>query len=171
MSVTCGWCGQELPSQATPEFSDELSPDLPGGLCTTCAQEHVGHILDQLDTPVLAVTGQASVVLANRRALEWLGKDTGAIQGQSTGDAIDCANATLPGGCGHTPGCKTCVIRDSTAKTWQTGQSLNHVPAILTRQAGGTTERVRILISTRRLNGLVVLQIERARRQTALDAA
>ena len=116
--------------------------------------------LDRLGVPVLAVNDDAQVSLANKSAIELLGKDPTQIEARYAGDVFECAYARLPEGCGKTVHCSGCAIRRAVMETFMTGRSLHQVPAYLNRDATTQFLQLGLLISTQKLWGMVLLRID-----------
>jgi hypothetical protein len=137
------------------------------GICKACkdyffsGESHtLDKFLNQLEAPVLMVNRQGEVELANDRALQFLGKDLESVRGGKGGDVMECAYAKLPEGCGNTKHCVACTIRNNVMATFETGKSLERVPAFLNRLNRHTVYKIRFLISTERLGDVVLLRID-----------
>jgi PAS domain-containing protein len=165
MRVICAWCHQEL--EADPQHADEPGTEISHGICPSCKDYFLSgrrptldEFLNRLAVPVLVVDEQGVIALANQHALDILGKELNTVQGYKGGDAMECAYARLPGGCGKTEHCKACTIRNSVMETFDTGQSLLRVPAYLNRRTDDGTVRIRFLISTEKVDDTVLLRID-----------
>jgi PAS domain-containing protein len=165
MKVICAWCHQEL--EPDPRHADDPGTEVSHGVCQSCADYFLSgkrptldKFLDRLAVPVLVVDSEGEIVLANQHALGVLGKDLDSVQGYRGGDAMECAYARLPGGCGQTEHCKACTIRNNVMKTFNTGQSLHRVPAYLNRWIGNEKVRIELLISTEKVDDTVLLRID-----------
>lgn len=165
MKVICAWCHQEL--EAAPRHVDDSGSEVSHGICQSCKDYFLSgrhptldEFLNQLAVPVLVVDTQGMILLANRYALDILGRDLNRVQGYKGGDAMECAYARLPGGCGQTVHCKACTIRNNVLKTFDTGQSLQRVPAYLDCRTDDGVVRNRFQISTRKVEDTVLLRID-----------
>jgi PAS domain-containing protein len=165
MKVICAWCRKEMGE--TPHQDEDARFEITHGICQACKdyffsnqERTLDRFLNQLDAPVLMVNPQGEVMLANDQALQFLGKDLQAVSGYKGGDVMECAYARLPGGCGNTRHCVACTIRNSVMETFDTGKSLNQVPAFLNRLDRHAVHRIKFLISTERVDEVVLLRID-----------
>ena len=165
MKVICAWCHQEL--RADPKNADNSESEISHGICPSCSDYFLSgrrptldEFLDRLAVPVPVVDAQGVILLANQYALDILGKDLNKVQGYKGGDAMECGYARLPGGCGRTEQRKACTIRNNVMETFTTGQSLLRVPAYLNRRTDDGTVRIRFLISTQKVDDMVLLRID-----------
>jgi PAS domain-containing protein len=165
MKVICAWCNKEIGiSSAQDEASDY---EVTHGICPSCKEYYLSNrfltldqFLNRLEAPVLMVNEAGEVVLANDQALQLLGKEQHQVSGFRGGDVLECAYARLPGGCGTTIHCKACTIRINVMKTFATGKSLRSVPAYLNRENDGVIQKVEFLISTEKVDEVVLLRID-----------
>jgi hypothetical protein len=141
------------------------------GICEKCADNlgfqmgvSLEKFLNSLPVPIIAIDNDCRLVNANRPALEMVGMDIFRCRGVLVGEVFECAYARLPGGCGKTIHCNGCVIRNSVRETWQTGRECIKVPAILNHHPTPVNGEPLFLISTKKVNDLVLLKIEDARK-------
>jgi len=73
---------------------------------------------------------------------------------------FECANAKLPEGCGNTIHCSGCTIRRNVMDTQETGRRHFRVPAYLNQGNPESYQQIRFLISTEKVEGIVLLRIE-----------
>jgi PAS domain-containing protein len=165
MKVVCAWCRKEIGDAPSPD--EDARYEITHGICQACKDyffsdqaRTLDRFLNQLDAPVLMVNPQGEVVLANQQALQFLGKDLETVSGFKGGDVMECAYAKLPEGCGNTRHCVACTIRKSVMETFDTGKSLRQVPAFLNRLDRQSIHRIKFLISTERVNDVVLLRID-----------
>jgi transcriptional regulator with PAS, ATPase and Fis domain len=165
MRVICAWCHQEL--EADPQYADDPESRISHGICPACKDYFLSgrrptldKFLDRLAVPVLVVDTEGNILLASQHALDILGKNLKRVQGYKGGEAMECAYARLPGGCGQTVHCKACTIRNSVMETFNTGQSLLRVPAYLDRRTDDGVVRIRFQISTQKVEDTVLLRID-----------
>jgi hypothetical protein len=78
------------------------------------------------------------------------------------GKVLDCINACLPEGCGKTPFCPDCTIRNSVVQTFATGTPVNGRQAMFVRNQNNTEEKVHLNISTRKEGNIVMLRLKPA---------
>ena len=159
----CAWCEQEL-------SSDSGQPDglVSHGICTECRDYFFPRrggppsfraFLDRLSVPVLLVDNDVKVVLANGKACALLGKEPEEVEGRYGGEAVECAYARLPGGCGKTLHCKSCTIRKTVLHTHTTGQGHYDIPASMDGSTPHGVENVRYRITTEKSGEFVLLKI------------
>lgn len=163
MIVICAWCNKTL-SAGRPD--DAVSH----GICPECAELLLGQprltldqLLEQFDTPVIALDADITALCANQAAEMILGTRSDLIKGKLMGEVIECIHAQNPEGCGRTIHCSGCVIRRMVMETHQDGRPRASVEANqLVRRAGEvTSERYRI--STRKIGDAVLLTIASAK--------
>ena len=63
-------------------------------------------------------------------------------------------------GCGNTIHCKACTIRNAVMETFDSSRNLHRTPAYLNRAGKDTVQRIRFLISTEKLDEIVLLRID-----------
>lgn len=147
----CGWCGAWLGGPA--------GAPVTAGVCARCRKDLLPVFLDTLDGPTLLLDGDARAQSANAAARAAAGKGLREIEGRLFGDIFDCRNAPLPGGCGKTSRCSTCVIRANIEDTFKTGTAHEAAPAVVHKDTG---EAVPLRVSTRRVKQGVLLRVEPA---------
>ena len=168
MNYVCAWCRNPL-------SIDDMKPDdiVSHCFCPGCREKldpgrdpvSFQDYLNGMTVPVLLLDADVGIVTANRAACEDLGIDPGSVEGRLGGDAIECINARLPGGCGKTVHCRTCAIRNTVTDTYRTSESHYGVPAHADCGTPEGVRKTRFLISTEKLGNLVVLRIEDIRRK------
>ncbi len=163
MKTVCTFCNTVIRGENEPD--DEVSH----GVCPSCYREiltrhgfNARKFLELFDAPVLLVDGDARVLAANHLALVLSGKSAAAMHRQYCGDVLECVNAFLENGCGKTRFCPDCIFRASVTETYATGRPVTDRPATLCRRNADGQEEVRMLVSTRRDNGTVLLRLRRA---------
>ena len=163
MKNICAWCERELSADSGP-------PDglVSHGICTECRDYFFPRrggppsfraFLDRLSVPVLVVDDDVKVVLANGKACALLGKEPEEVEGRYGGEAVECAYARLPGGCGKTLHCKSCTIRKTVLDTHATGEGHYDVPAYQDKLTVHGGEKVRYGITTEKSGGFVFLKV------------
>ena len=157
----CAWCNQKISDGS----ADSI--EVSHGICRPCrnyffseGNRTLDKVLNCLDAPVIVVDQNAEVVSANDEALKVMDQDLEAVKGLKGGDAMECTYARLPEGCGNTIHCTACTVRGNVMKTFEEGKSLKKVPAILNRRKRESNQRIRFLISTEKINDVVLLKIE-----------
>ena len=165
MRRICSWCRKDLDSERVQAPDDTITH----GICSLCTLKlSIGtaasprdllDLVDRLDEPGFLVDGEGVMQDANRHACRLLGKEAGAIAGRLTGDVLGCANAKLPGGCGHTVKCSVCAIRNSRITTLETGIGVSGVTATRNISTQNGDREVRFTISTDMVDAQVLLRI------------
>ena len=92
--------------------------------------------LDTSQQPLLVITSDSRVVAANAAFAAFAGRPSAELEGWLTGDAIGCARAKLPGGCGRTLHCHACTIRRMVAEVGRTRLARWRVPAYVVTATG-----------------------------------
>ena len=166
MQALCAWCNKDLGTRP----STEPTADITHGICPECVdyffsqKDHSMHaFLNRLNAPVVLVDSDVQVIEASDSAIELFGKTSSALPGVRGGDVLECANAKLPQGCGHTIHCMACTIRNCVRETAETGRPFTKVPAWMRRhdaKAHPASWRVRLEISTERLGSAVLLRVD-----------
>ena len=161
---TCSICQAELGPPLEPEIPEVHTSH---GICQDCLEEYLkgegmpmGDFLDSLPAPIFIVDGEGRVQTANRLGREAVSKDLGQIEGYLGGEVFQCHYATLPGGCGNTLHCKSCVIRNTVMKTHETGEACVRVPACQDLDTFAGPRTIRFLISTEKVGDVVLLFID-----------
>ena len=160
----CAWCGKKLGAAA---WGDDQPHTITHGICDICSHHllaemgmELGEFLDGLDAPVLVVDPVGTIKTANKHARDILQKTPSEIEGRKGGEVFECANARLPGGCGDTVHCTGCTMRLTVMDTFQSGNSHTRVPAYLRREDPDGLRDIRFLISTKKVEGVVLLRID-----------
>jgi PAS domain-containing protein len=163
MERVCAWCGTRLGYIESSADQDAITH----GLCPECAHHlfaqagmPLEEYLDGLGAPILVVDASGTIQTADRQARALLQKELVEIQGYRGGEVFECVHARLPGGCGNTVHCSGCAIRHTVMETLRTGTGHLCVPAYLDHAAPGGTERIRFLISTEKVDEMILLRID-----------
>ncbi len=115
---------------ATKKTGDVSDDTITHSICRECREHFLTNdgdlrsYLDSFDLPIFLVNQEEKILIANEQSMKLLGKEPEEIEDSLGGDAMECAYARLPGGCGHTIHCKTCAMRNSVTETYRTGESL-----------------------------------------------
>lgn len=139
------------------------------GVCPSCfpklvagSGEPFADFLDSLPAPVFVVNKDVRIASANTRGQQFVSKDLGEMQDRLGGEVFSCKYSRLPGGCGQTLHCKTCTIRITVTKTFESGKSYNRVPAYMDLGDYTGDKTIRFLISTEKIESVVFLRIDNA---------
>ena len=166
MRKRCAWCKKDMG-----EVSGEADGQrvITHGICEECAFHLIAQggmplqeFLDGLPEPVMAVDSDVNVQMANKEISRLLHKDLSLNVGAKGGEVFECKYARFPEGCGGTIHCSGCAIRRTITETFLSGQSQEKVPACLRQIPSdpGEEQAVRFLISTEKVNGVVLLRID-----------
>lgn len=155
MHVVCSYCRKDLGRK--PPFGDG---SLTHAMCPECGAYFAaqwggmsyGEYVARFQFPVVLIEPGGRVVAMNRPACDFLGQRPEQVVGLLGGEAMECAYARLPGGCGKTTHCPTCAIRNTVMATHRTGRAQVRVPATLRRR----DDRVHELLISTTLEGQVV---------------
>ena len=175
MKRTCARCKKELAAKALRPDSDRVT----GGICGDCLKEifmdrprRGREVLDSIGAPVLLLDNEYRVKAANEPARKILNRPLTDIENFLPGEAMECINAGLPGGCGGTVHCQTCALRLALNQTIQTGEDLERVPAYQdVFQKDGSVVRRFLLISTEKLADFILLRIDEVDTRQTRQAA
>ena len=96
----------------------------------------------------------------NLNASAKLQKTSDQIKGYPGGDVVGCAYTDLPEGCGHTIHCTECTIRNSVMETFESERGILLKKAYQYIKTPDGTQYVELIISTEKIQNLVLLQIE-----------
>lgn len=118
------------------------------------------EFLDGLVAPVVVIDSLGNVNTANQKARALLQKELSDIEGFQGGNVFECAFAKLPEGCGKTIHCDGCTIRNTVMDTLHTGISHLKIPAGLSHGTTDNCAQMQLLISTEKINDVVMLRID-----------
>ncbi len=124
MRKICAWCKKEISENTELQF-DTISH----GICKECLVEFFDidesikfkELIDRFEYPILVVNDNGEILSANKNASLELDRNLDEIEGFLCGVAIECQNSILSGGCGETPGCSGCELRNIIRETIETG--------------------------------------------------
>lgn len=175
MKRTCAKCKKELTTGALIPVQEKIT----GGICGDCLKDiftaqpqTVSEILDNIGAPVLLLDQGNRVKAANEPARKILGRPWTDIENFLPGEAMECINAQLPGGCGKTVHCQACTLRIALNKTIETGEDLEKVPAYQdVYRKDGSVKRRFFLISTEKIEDFILLRIDEIDTQQTRQAA
>lgn len=164
----CAWCTKSLGKV-------DCDPDprypITHGICESCSRRvleagagvPLQDFLDGIDVPILLISDDLRVTLANRRAREALGREFPVYAEVKAGDAIECVNARAPGGCGSTPACGGCAIRAAVRATYETGRPCAGVRAEPTVRRGAGAVKLSLKVTTEKVGDCVMLSLDEDR--------
>ena len=159
MKVICSYCRNDM-GEKEPFEDNRISH----GFCRDCYEYFSKQIagmsfneyLDRFEAPVLIVNDQGRIVAANKMAEQTIGKPHDQIVGFLGGEAMECAYARLPEGCGNTVHCVACSIRNTVMKTMESGELQIHVPVKLQRE----DQEAAMFVSTEKVGSFIRVKIE-----------
>jgi len=161
----CAWCGKSM--GRLPASSRYRHP-VTHGMCGACS--HVlsafrdlplQQLIDRLDEPVLVVDDATGlVVTANQEAAAAFGKTVEDVAGQKGGAVMECVHTLEPGGCGRTEHCNGCTIRRLVTRAEEEGCGEFRAPAFQYCVTPAGIRKQHFLISTEKLEDLVLLRLE-----------
>lgn len=160
----CAWCNASLGTT-----SEDPEAVVSHGICSSCREYFFGEakdgetlqrFLDRLEAPILVVDRDGDVLTANCPARNLVQKELDEVRGFPGGEVMECAYARLPGGCGRTVHCDGCTIRNTVTATHADGVSRHGVEAFQNLSGPDGVQRMRILISTEKVGGVVLLRID-----------
>ena len=130
------------------------------------------EIVDTFGSPVLLLDNNLRIQAANDRAQKILGRPLANIKNFLPGDAMECINARLPGGCGRTMHCQACALRRALEMTIASGTGVEKSPAIQdTYQEDGSVLRHFYYISTEKIEDFILLRIDEVQTLATNQAA
>ncbi len=154
MHVICSYCRKDMgtkPPLRDGGVTHAMCPECDAYFGTQWAGMSYPAFVARFPFPVVLVEAEGRVVAMNEAACGFLGRQPREVVGLLGGEAMECAYARLPEGCGKTTHCAACAIRNSVQETHRTGRTLTRVPATLRR----ASQQHQLLVSTR-LEGKVV---------------
>jgi PAS domain-containing protein len=160
--VVCSYCRKDLGRKepyGDAAVSHAMCADCDAYFAEQWRGMSYGQYVGRFSYPVVLVEGEGRIVAMNRPACDFLGRRPRDVVGLLGGEAMECAHARLPGGCGKTEHCATCAIRQTVTATHQTGRAMTRVAATLRRR---DHEVHQLLISTTLEGSVVRVVIEPA---------
>ena len=154
MRVVCSYCRKDMGKKAPLRdggVTHAMCPECDAYFGSQWAGRSFAEFVARFDFPVVLLEAEGRVVAMNEAAGGFLGRPARETVGLLGGEAMECAYARLPEGCGRTVHCAACAIRNSVQETHRTGRTLTRVPATLRRR-----DQVHQLLVSTRLEGKVV---------------
>lgn len=109
-------------------------------------------LFDAMPMPALLVDDNVSILEYNSAAARLLDKDKADVLNERCGAALCCIHSQeASGGCGHSPACADCVIRQSVRAAME-GAHVARRTASLELLARGRSRRVEVRVSAHPLN-------------------
>ena len=96
----------------------------------------------------LVVDDNIRVIDFNRAGFHLIGKELREVNRLLAGEAMQCIHATeAPGGCGTTPDCQECVLRNSATETFLSQKGVRRI-ACMELHRDGAVVKVPFLVAT-----------------------
>ncbi len=161
----CAWCSMDMgqvDGQAPHRYP------VTHGICDDCSHilsnfkdVSLDQLISKLDGPVMVVDEiSGEVVAANADAAATFGKSAGDMVGQRGGNVMECIHSTEPEGCGRTVHCSGCSIRRLVSDTTASGLGVDRTPTYQYRVTPRGILKQHYLISTEKIEDLILLRIE-----------
>lgn len=160
MRVICSKCQRILADEGS------RSDLVQRRLCTGCARavgpgsrpRALSEALEDIPGPVVVIDPDGRVLAANSAVAGMLGRERDALLGLRGGEAMTCAYAQLPEGCGNTVHCRECTIRRTVMAVYEDGRPRLGVLAYLRAEA----MPLDVVLSARPYAGCVLVSVESA---------
>ncbi len=95
-------------------------------------------VFDAANFGMMLIDAQGSVRRLNATLTRWIGEDVYARTGDQPGDLVGCIHALADaGGCGRTPYCASCAIRNAFTSALRSGKPVHNVETESTLLIGG----------------------------------
>jgi PAS domain-containing protein len=160
MRIICSYCKKEMGEKEP--FDDDSVSHIMCSECFDYFEEQIKGLsleryLDKFKAPIIIVDAEGRILASNKMSEKMTGKSRRGVFGLLGGEAMECAYARLPGGCGKTVHCETCTIRRTVTKAMDKGEPQLHVPVTLKR----ADREIKMIISTDKIDKLVRIVIEK----------
>ena len=165
MKILCSNCRKIVGIQ-----EHHTDPDLGPVLCPDCGDHFIAEYggvslseyLDRFEEPLVVLNEDLRVVACNRKGRSET-ESTGIRPfGLLNGDFMNCRNASLGEGCGQTPYCSLCGIRNSVTETLETGKGVERVPVVFHGAGENGTCTHEWTVSTRKVGRTVHVGLHRS---------
>ena len=105
-------------------------------------------VFDVVNVGLVLIKGDGTVQRVNNVVSSWFGENLSAHRGGQLGDLVGCIHAIAdPAGCGRTPYCASCPIRNTFESTLRSGEPLHAVETEATVVIDGTPVRLWLDVS------------------------
>jgi PAS domain-containing protein len=105
-------------------------------------------IFDVVNVGMLLIDERGAVKRVNETLSRWVSKDLSSSCGAQPGDLVGCIHAMADtAGCGHTPHCASCPIRNTFEAVLRSGQAVHGVEAEAAVQVDGRVVRLWLEVS------------------------
>ena len=111
-------------------------------------QANLQAVFDVVNVAMLVIDEDGVVTRVNDTVSRWLGRDLSACGDKQPGDLIGCVHAlTDPAGCGRTPHCNICPIRNAFQSVLRSAQPVRDVETEAVLSVGGSEVRLCLEVS------------------------
>jgi len=167
MRRVCAWCNKFM---GKTDSGDDSVGLITHSICDECADNldfqlgvTLQRYLDSLKMPIVLVDSDGNVLQANSVAKNFAGAPPVQPEGGWDGKIYECAHARLPERCSHMIHSSGCAIRFAATETYTTGRNITSVPALLNGCSSSLEINCDYIISTKMVNGIVHLRIDKVR--------
>lgn len=171
----CTRCKKELTAPAKQSGARIVSQTICGECWTRIWSDRLKssrEIVDNFEAPVLLLDDNLRIQGANIAAQKILNRPLADIKNFLPGDAMECVNARLPGGCGRAAHCQACALRKALETTMATGLGVEKSPAFQDiYQEDGSVLRHFYYISTEKMEDFILLRIDEVQTLATSQAA
>lgn len=108
-------------------------------------------LYDRAPIVAIVINSEARVDYINLHGLQQFELEREQAIGKLGGQAINCVNAYIDGGCGQTSECESCPLRNAVMQTMETGNEVFKKEGTLTLNLDETPADYHMLISTNRV--------------------
>jgi len=165
MKRICAWCNKFMGYIGGTDEGEGLTTHT---ICDECADNldfqlgvSLQRYLDSLNFPIALVDSAGTVIIENIAANESASAEVKEPDTSWGGKIYECSHARLPERCDNTIHCSGCTIRFAATETYQTGREIDAMPALVNGCSSSPEQRCDYLISTRLVNGVVHLRIDK----------
>ena len=157
--IVCAWCESVLKHDASTVVSHGICQECRDIFLEGAGSVPAGELLEGFEFPLLLVNSNVELIEANHELRSLVKKEVAEIKGRLGGEIFGCIHSTEPGGCGKTNACPTCLLRNSVATTYYTGEPLTDVDSYHTFLTNGGLRTVQFRISTAAFLDSVLLKM------------
>ena len=162
MKTVCAWC-KKVMKEGSPSERDIISH----GICENCSKvvtnfnfTDLKTFLDTIKAPILLANENVTILSANEKAMQALGKSQNKLEHLLGGEVMDCKYSELPGGCGHTNKCTACTLRSAVEYTHKTGKPKTRVEAFQFKKQPDGYVRTKYTFSTQKIGENVLIRVD-----------
>jgi PAS domain S-box-containing protein len=152
------WCslsGKALDANNPPDFNkgvlwsvDDISRRKAAEQEIIAQRETLTKIFESAPYIMMLVNKDGLVTNINHKGATFSGRPQEEIPGLLGGEVLGCLNSFEAEGCGSTPGCGACPVRNRIMRTFQTGRGFRDAEGRITVRRGSKPVTFHILINT-----------------------